>query len=93
MIAAVLASRRRTRLARRRRGVSPLIVTRTRDCGRAAGKLDLQVETGAGQDLGTVERIDGLRCAVPPSKADARREIEREQMFHGHPFLRVCSSA
>jgi len=38
-----------------------LIVTWTSAGGGAPGKLDLQVEFGAGQDLGPVERIDRLR--------------------------------
>ena len=63
--------------------------------GRAAGEFDLQVETCAGQDLGTVERRDRLRAGARAGQySQCRAKIDRQQSFHPRlPSLRFETAA
>ena len=83
MVAAVFLLDEGRGLAHDRGGV--LAVDRHADVGlgRAAGELDLQVEARAGQDLGAVERIDGLRGRGGAGEDRERQpEIDREKSPH-----------
>lgn len=45
-----------------------------------AGKLDLEIEGGAGEDVGAVDRINGLRKCRRAGKG--QRECDGDRIFH-----------
>ena len=84
MLAAVLLLDERGRLAADLRRVLAVDRDTHRALLRRSGKLDLQVEARAGQDLGAVERIDRLGMGA---RSNRQSEAKRGQPGHAVPSI------